>query len=298
MILVTGGAGFIGSELVERLCQDEEVIVIDDLTSGKKKNLHKVRNKTVFYKMSVLDDIKNILRDVDVIFHLAAQIDIRRSLKDPIYDLNVNVAGTINLIENASNLERIIFASSGGAVYGEPCYLPVDEKHPLNPISPYGISKATAEKYIQFYTSSYGLKASNLRYGNVYGERQDPRGEAGVIKIFLERIKRGKQPIIFGDGEQIRDYVYVDDVVEATIYAMKKEGIYNVGSGIGTSLNSLLNIISTVTGRRIKPVYIEPRKGEVKRIYLDITKVQRELGWKPKMSLKQGVEKVWEQNTI
>ncbi|MFQ6137178.1 MAG: GDP-mannose 4,6-dehydratase [Candidatus Hydrothermarchaeales archaeon] len=293
-VLVTGGAGFIGSHLVEALCDDHDVVVIDDLSTGKLENLENVRERIVLHKKSILDKgIKEDLRDVEVIFHHAAQIDVRRSVEDPMYDLDVNGKGTINLIENAPDLERMIYASSGGAVYGEPEYLPVDENHKTEPISPYGISKLVGEKYLDYYSYTYGLKTCSLRYGNVYGPRQDPLGEAGVIAIFLDRLSKNKRPIIFGDGEQTRDFVHVTDVVEANLLAMEREGVFNIGTGVETSVNGLVQIMSKVIGRGIEPSYADERKGEVKRIYLDIRKAREILGWEPRTTLEEGIKDLW-----
>ncbi|MEE8358300.1 MAG: GDP-mannose 4,6-dehydratase [Candidatus Hydrothermarchaeales archaeon] len=293
-VLVTGGAGFIGSNLVEALVEKYEVIVVDDLSTGKTKNLEKVKEKIEFHNKSILDkDIKKILKDVEAIFHLGAQINVRRSVENPIHDLDVNVKGTINLIENAPDLERVVFTSSGGAVYGEPEYLPVDEKHKTNPVSPYGISKLTGEKYLNYYNHNHGLKNTILRLGNVYGPRQDPLGEAGVIAIFLDKIKNNQKPIIFGDGEQTRDYVHVNDVVSSCLNGVKKEGVYNIGTGVETSVNQLVDILSKVVGYNVEAVHGEELKGEVRRIFLGIKKAKDELGWKPETTLEEGIKDLW-----
>ncbi len=293
-VLVTGGAGFIGSNLVEALVEKYEVIVVDDLSTGKTKNLEKVKDKIEFHNKSILDkDIKKILKDVEAIFHLGAQINVRRSVENPIHDLDVNVKGTINLIENAPDLERVVFTSSGGAVYGEPEYLPVDEKHKTNPVSPYGVSKLTGEKYLNYYNHNHGLKNTILRLGNVYGPRQDPLGEAGVIAIFLDKIKNNQKPIIFGDGTQTRDYVHVNDVVSACLNGVKKEGVYNIGTGVETSVNQLIDILSKVVGYKVEAVHGEEQKGEVRRIFLDIKKAKDELGWKPETTLEEGIKDLW-----
>lgn len=296
-VLVTGGTGFIGSHLTEALCREYVVAVMDNLSTGNIENLSTIKNKVKFYHKDILDkDVKKILRDVEIIFHLAAQINVRKSVEDPVYDLDVNAKGIINLVENSPNLERFIFASSGGAVYGEPKYLPVDETHETNPISPYGVSKLAGEKYLNYYSVSNGLKVACLRYANVYGERQDPRGEAGVISIFLDRVKQGRAPVIFGDGRQTRDYVYVGDAVSAALSAINKEGIYNIGTGIETSVNELVDIISKVAGRKIKPVHAGERKGEVRRICLNIKKARDELGWMPEVNLQRGIERMWKES--
>jgi UDP-glucose 4-epimerase len=293
--LVTGGAGFIGSHLVETLLSEGySVVVLDDLSTGNEKNLASVRDKITLYKESILsNDLKGVLRDVEVIFHLAAQINVRRSVEDPTYDLKVNALGTLNLLEQARSVERFIYASSGGAVYGEPRYLPVDEEHTTDPISPYGASKLAGEKYVQLYGYNYGVKYAILRYANVYGERQDARGEAGVIAIFLDRLKAGRALTVFGTGEQTRDYIYVGDVVRANLLALKREGVFNIATGVETSVNKLIEIIAGVTGIVPEVKYAPPRKGEVQRIYLSTTRAREELGFNAEVSLREGIARVW-----
>ena len=293
--LVTGGAGFIGSHLVEALLgEGYSVVVLDDLSTGNEENLASVRDKITLYKESILSqDLKHVLRDVEVIFHLAAQINVRRSVEEPIYDLRVNALGTLNLLEQARDVERFIYASSGGAVYGEPHYLPVDEEHGTDPISPYGASKLAGEKYVQLYGYNYGLRYAILRYANVYGERQDARGEAGVIAIFLDRIRKGRPLTVFGTGEQTRDYVYVGDVVRANLLALKREGVFNIATGRETSVNELIEIIAGVTGVKPEVEYAPPRKGEVYRIYLSTERAREELGFVAEVSLKEGISKMW-----
>ena len=294
--LVTGGAGFIGSHIVEALLEEGyEVRVIDDLSTGREENLAAVRSRIAFYRESILSkNLEGVLRDVEVVFHLAAQVNVRRSVEEPSYDLKVNALGTLNLLEQARDAERFIYASSGGAVYGEPRYLPVDEEHPTDPISPYGASKLAGEKYVQLYGYNYGIKYAILRYANVYGERQDPRGEAGVIAIFLDRLKQGKPLTVFGTGEQTRDYVYVKDVVRASLLALKREGVFNIGTGKETSVNELVDIISEVTGIKPEVEYAPPRKGEVHRIYLSTARAEEELGFSAEVSLKEGIASVWQ----
>lgn len=297
MILVTGGAGFIGSHVVDTLVEKGyEVLVIDNLTTGKLQNLKQVKDKIEFHRMDILDEgLKEVLKDVEGIIHLAAQINVRKSVEDPSYDLDVNAKGTLKLLESSiDGVEQFVFASSGGAVYGEPKYLPVDEAHETNPISPYGVSKLTGEKYLFYYSYTYGLKTCSLRYGNVYGPRQDPKGEAGVIAIFQDRIEDGKQPIIFGDGEQTRDFVHVNDIVQATLLAMSEKGVYNIGTGKEVSVNRLVEVFSKVTGENLKPLYEEERKGEVKNIYLDVKKARKEIGYNPKIDIEEGIKLLYE----
>ena len=293
--LVTGGAGFIGSHLVEALLgEGYSVAVLDDLSSGREENLAEVRGRIAFYRESILSrDLKHVLRDVEVIFHLAAQINVRRSVEEPLHDLRVNALGTLNLLEQARDVERFVYASSGGAVYGEPRYLPVDEEHPTEPISPYGASKLAGEKYVQLYGYNYGLRYAILRYSNVYGERQDARGEAGVIAIFLDRLRRGRALTVFGTGEQTRDFVYVGDVVRANLLALKREGVFNIATGVETSVNELIEVIAGVTGVVPRVEHAPPRKGEVYRICLSTERAREELGFAAEVSLKEGISRMW-----
>jgi UDP-glucose 4-epimerase len=295
MILVTGGAGFIGSHLVDALSKEHDVVVIDDLSTGKMQNLANSKDRITFHKMNILDKgVKKILRDVDVVFHLAAQANVRKSVEDPFYDLDVNAKGVLNLVENADDLERFIFASSGGAVYGEPKRLPVDEEHETAPISPYGVSKLMGEKYLYYYGYNYGLKVACLRYSNVYGERQDPFGEAGVISIFIDKALRGEPPEVFGDGFQTRDYIHVSDVVSANLKSMYREGVFNIGTGVETSVNQLVDILSEIKNKKVESVHTAEREGEVRRTALAIEKARKELGWAPKLSLKEGMKRTFE----
>ncbi|CEG11972.1 putative UDP-glucose 4-epimerase [groundwater metagenome] len=301
MILVTGGAGFIGSNLVDELLkQGYEVKVLDNLTTGRMENLSNAakNNKFKFYKGDLRDFDKEILKDVEIIFHLAAQIDVRKSVENPIYDMDINIRGSINLIQQAinSNVEKIIYSSSGGAIYGEPTVLPADENTPIKPISPYGASKFAVESYLNTFGKIYGLKYKVMRYGNVYGRRQDPLGEAGVIAIFFGRVSNDKNPIIFGDGEQTRDYVSVDDVVKVNIAAvdkLKKEQEYNVGTGKETSVNEIVRAMEKIFNKKITPIYEKERQGEVKRIYLNIKRLQNEINFKPD-DIETGMRKVYE----
>lgn len=291
-ILVTGGAGFIGSNIVDKLLEnDHDVVVLDNLATG---NIENIKDKNVEYIAdSILDDNLN-LSDIDVVIHHAAQINVRTSVDKPIYDGDVNILGTINILEKMRkyDVKKIIFASSGGAVYGEPQYLPVDEKHPINPMSPYGLSKFCGEEYIKLYSRLYGIKYAILRYSNVYGERQDPRGEAGVISIFIDKILNNERPTIFGDGTQTRDFVYVGDVCDANLMALKWKNneTVNIGTSNETSVNKLFNIIAKELNFKETPIYDKPREGEVYRISLNIDRA-KELGWEPKVSLEEGIKR-------
>jgi UDP-glucose 4-epimerase len=298
-ILVTGGAGFIGSNVVDAFVKDgHEVTVLDNLSTGKEENINP---EVKFYNVDLLDieSLELVFREFkpDVVNHHAAQIDVRKSVEDPAFDAETNIIGSINLFELSINygVRRVIFASTGGALYGEPKALPAKENTPIEPLSPYGVAKYCAENYLNYFKRLYGIERVILRYANVYGPRQDPLGEAGVVAIFTGKILKGEKPVIFGDGNQTRDYVFVEDVVKANVLALEgKEGIYNIGTGIETSVNELIDIFSKVLGCEIKPEYAPPRIGEVHRISLDADMAKRELGFVPKYSLPEGVRKTIE----
>lgn len=295
--LITGGAGFIGSHLADELIKiGRRVVIVDNLSSGKRENVNK---KAVFYKMDILDPkLSDIFRKEkpNIVFHYAAQIDVRKSTKDPVNDARINILGTLNVLENCKNFKvnKIIFASSVG-VYGEPEFLPTKENHPLSPISPYPIAKLTAEKYLSYY-QSIGLNFVALRYSNIYGPRQSSSGEGGVISIFIDNLLNKKNSIIYGDGEQTRDFLYVADAVGAVILALKAPlgSIYNVGTGEGTSINKLYKLISRNVGSAIRPKKSQPRSGEIKKSRLDFSKIKKELNWIPKYSLDEGLSKTIE----
>jgi len=321
-ILVTGGAGFIGSNVVDALVKDgHEVTVLDNLSTGKEENINP---EVKFYNIDLLDmeSLELAFREFkpDVVNHHAAQIDVRKSVKDPAFDAETNIIGSINLFELSINygVRRIIFASTGGALYGEPEKLPASEDTPIEPLSPYGVSKYCVENYLNYFKRLYelrdrhaslrsahddkeersvGIERVILRYANVYGPRQDPLGEAGVVAIFTGKILKGEKPVIYGDGTQTRDYVYVEDVVKANVLALEgKEGTYNIGTGKETSVNELIEVFSKVLGREIKPEYTPPRIGEVHRISLDGEKAKKELGFVPKYSLEEGISIVVKEN--
>ncbi len=296
-ILVTGGAGFIGSNAADRFIREgHQVIVVDNLITGKLKNLNP---KAKFYKIDIRnrEGLESIFKEnkIDIINHHAAQMDVRKSVDDPIYDADVNILGSLNLLQLAvkHKIKKFIFASTGGAVYGEQDYFPADEKHPQNPLSPYGISKLALEKYLYFYKTTYNLNHTILRYANVYGPRQDPHGEAGVVAIFAKKILKGEPPIINGDGGQTRDYTFVEDVVEANVLSVKNEinGIYNIGTGIETSVNELCNIMLKISGTDIKPIHGPAKMGEQRRSVISYNKINTEYKWTPKYSLKDGLSK-------
>lgn len=304
-VLVTGGAGFIGSHIVdEYLKRGWEVVVVDNLSTGKRENLNQ---KATFYQMDIADpgiDRLFLQQKFDLVNHHAAQIDVRISVNDPLLDAQINVLGTLNLLTNCQKygVESFIFISSGGVVYGEPDRLPVKEEFPKNPLSPYGVSKHTIEHYLYYYRQTFGLNYVAFRYGNVYGPRQDPRGEAGVIAIFSGRMLQGKTPIIYGDGEQLRDYIYVGDVVAANMAGTKRiqelnkrqmsspdDLAYNVGTQKGSSVNVIYETLAQITGFPKNPRYAPQREGEIRRTYLNVERAKKELGWKPKLDLKEGL---------
>lgn len=293
-ILVTGGAGFIGSHVVDALLEaGHEVVIVDDLSTGRVSNINP---RARFYRMDIRDPhLSEVFEQerFDIVNHHAAQMDVRKSVADPLFDADVNIRGSLNLLECArkSGVRKIVYISTGGAVYGEPEYLPCDEAHPVNPICPYGASKHTVEHYLYMYRVLYGLAYAVLRYPNVYGPRQDPNGEAGVVAIFIGQMLARKQPTIFGSGEQERDFVYVGDCARANLLAMEDhvQGIFNIGSGRGTTINQIYALLSEITGYRRPPVYGPPRAGETFRIFLDATKARREMGWAPQVSLEEGL---------
>ncbi len=297
--LVTGGAGFIASHIVDRLIKDgNEVVVVDDLSTGKEANLNP---KAKFYKMDICSsEISTVFETEkpDYVNHHAAQISVVRSTREPELDIRLNIVGSLNVIEQSVKygIKKFIYASTGGAIYGEPEYLPADEEHPVKPLAPYGIDKHTVEHYLYMYNALYGLKYTVLRYANVYGPRQDPHGEAGVIAIFSQKMLNGEKPRIFGDGTATRDYVYVGDVVEANIIAIEKGngGIYNIATNRETSVNELFSLLKKEFSFDQEAIYEDKRPGEVQRIYLTNEKAKKELGWIPKVSFEEGIKRTVE----
>jgi len=294
-VLVTGGAGFIGSHVVDFFIQEgHEVVVVDNLHTGKRENLNP---KARFYQVDIRSpELEEVFEKEkpEVISHQAALVNVRESMLKPMLYAEVNILGSLNLLELARRYEvkKIIYASTGGAVYGEPEYLPVDEEHPINPLDPYGASKHAVEHYLHLYYLNYGLEYISLRYPNVYGPRQDPFGEAGVVAIFTGQMLRGEQPVINGSGEQERDFLYVGDVARANILALKKEGcgIYNLGWGKGTSVNEIFRLLKELTGYPGMAVHGPPKQGEVFKICLKAEKAKRELGWEPLVPLEEGLK--------
>lgn len=300
-ILVTGGAGFIGSHTVDAIIAagGNQVAVIDDLSAGKRDQ---VNPAAAFYHADIRnrDEVRLILEreKPEAMVHLAAQMDVRKSVADPVFDAEVNIAGFLNLMEagRQHGLRRVVFSSTGGAIYGEQDAFPCDEDHPKRPVSPYGVAKLATEAYLFFYKLQYGIDYAAMRYANVYGPRQDPHGEAGVVAIFCGRLLEGKPCTIFGDGAQTRDYVYVGDVVRANVaaIAMDAAGAINVGTGIETSVNRLYESIAAAAGVNIRPEYAPARPGEQSRSVISPARAGRELGWKPEVSLDDGLRRTFE----
>lgn len=293
-ILITGGAGFIGSNIADRYLElGHEVVIVDNLITGRRKN---IPADATFYELDIRDKkLAEVFEKEkpDVVSHHAAQMDVRKSVADPIYDADVNVLGGLNLLQNCVqyNVRKVIFASTGGAIYGEQDYFPADEDHPLRPLSPYGITKLTTEKYLYFYNQTYGLTYTILRYANIYGPRQNPHGEAGVVAIFTQKILRGEQPIINGEGLQTRDYVFVGDVVKANELALHSgdNEIYNIGTGFETNVNELFREIVKRIGRDVEEVHGPAKPGEQMRSVLTSKKIRKELGWEPSYTLETGL---------
>ena len=292
--LVTGGAGFIGSHLVDRLVQDGfDVTVVDNLATGRRENLNPGAS---FHCIDLCDPaLEPVFREErpEVVFHLAAQASVIYSVQKPADDARTNIIGTLNLLEQCQRLavERVIYASTGGALYGEPQRLPCTEEHPVRPLSPYGASKYSAEVYLHCHSYMDGLKYTVLRYGNVYGPRQDPTGEAGVVAIFASLMLGGNEVVVYGDGRQERDFVYVDDVVEANVKALEQEEneVYNIGTGEGISVNAVFERLARLTDYGGRPRYEPARAGEVYKIFLDVTKARDRLDWKPQVDMGTGL---------
>jgi len=306
-MLVTGGAGFIGSALVDRLAHDgHDVVVVDDLSTGRLENLADAftSGRVQFAEVDVAGpELAGVVSGVrpEVVHHLAAQIDVRRSVADPALDARVNVLGTIQVARAAldAGCRRLVFASSGGTVYGEPDTgdLPVDEGYPPRVTNPYGVSKRAAEDYLASFAELYGLEPVSLRLANVYGPRQGPHGEAGVVAIFCNRLLEDEPVTVFGDGLQTRDYVFVDDVVDAFAAAGERDGVagarLNIGTGTASSVLDLYGALKAVTGFGPEPTFEPPRPGELRAIALACGQAERMLGWRPKFDLATGLDRTW-----
>ena len=293
-VLVTGGAGFIGSHLSDRLVAlGNDVVIVDDLSKGKVENLPP---QAKFYEIDIRDrELATVFASEhpQAVFHHAAHADVTRSVRDPEYDASVNVLGSLNLLEccRASGVQKFVYASTGGALYGEPRYLPADESHPINPVAPYGVSKHVVEQYLFTYGVNHHLDYTVLRYPNVYGPRQDPHGEAGVVAIFAVQLLTDRQPVIFGDGTKTRDYCNVADIVEANMLALNSRAgsIYNLGRGIEVADLEVFEAVRKAVGSNTAPGFAAVRSGEVEHIALDASKAERELGWTWRVDLDAGI---------
>jgi len=294
--LITGGAGFIGSHAADVMAEHGlEVVVVDDLSSGKKENVNPAAR---FYKVDICSPkLSEVFEKEkpDLVNHLAAQISVADSVRNPVHDAMINVVGSVNLLQNCVKygVKKVIFSSSGGTVYGATEHLPATEGLPFSAMSPYGVTKICMEYYLPYYKAEHGLNYTVLRYSNVYGPRQDPLGEAGVVAIFVQAMLEGRTPTINGDGRYIRDYVYAGDVARANYLAIEKGecDCFNIGTGIETDVNQLYDLIAAVTGFGNKPLYGPARPGDLRRNSLNAGKAERILGWRPGVSLKEGLEK-------
>jgi UDP-glucose 4-epimerase len=299
-ILVTGGAGFIGSNVADRfVALGHDVAVFDNLSSGFREF---VPAKAAFFEGDLADaaavDHAIGAFKPDLVDHHAAQIDVRKSVSDPVFDARVNVLGTIGMLQACTRhgVRKVVYASTGGALYGEGRQLPATEDHPVNPESPYGASKHTVEHYLFLWKLLHGLDYTVLRYPNVYGPRQNPHGEAGVNAIFIGLMLEGKRPRIFGDGHAVRDYLYVEDVVDANVLALEKGSgeMVNLGTGVGTSVNDIVRELQAITGFAEGAIHDPARPGEVQRIYLDASRAKQMLGWMPKVTFADGLRRTVE----
>jgi UDP-glucose 4-epimerase len=294
-VLLTGGAGFIGSHVAEHLLSSgHEVAIVDNFSTGRRENVPK---DTRCYEFDVRTGCEAAFQEFrpEALCHHAAQIDVRRSVAEPDLDADINVIGTLRLLENCIRygVEKVVFASTGGAIYGEQREFPASEDHPQYPLSPYGVSKLACERYLHFYEAQYNLPYVALRYANVYGPRQDPHGEAGVVAIFCANLASNKVSTINGTGEQTRDYVYVGDVAGANVLALENDppsGAYNIGTGVETSVNRLYEILQATSGTSLPPVHGPSKPGEQLRSSLDPTRAGRVLGWYPGVPLAAGLK--------
>lgn len=297
-ILVTGGAGFIASHLVDRLiAEGHRVVVVDNLSAGRREN---VNPKALFYEVDICDaaSLEEVFRKEtpEVVDHHAAHVNVRKSVEMPAYDANINILGSLNLCELSKKyrVKKFVYISTGGAVYGEPKVLPVNETCPIEPLSQYGVSKHTVEHYLSIFYKLYGLNFTILRYPNVYGPRQSPHGEAGVVAIFSELLLQNIRPTIFGDGSKTRDYLYVDDIINANTIVLNNTGIgeiYNLGWGREISDLEVFHTVRRALSSDIEPIFSKKRPGEIDHISLDSSKATKELKWKPKVSFEEGIKR-------
>ncbi|MEH7301287.1 NAD-dependent epimerase/dehydratase family protein [Neobacillus drentensis] len=296
-VLVTGGAGFIGSNVVEGLINEGyRTVIVDNLSSGKQEFIHP---EAQFYSLNILEDnLQSVFEKErpDAVIHLAAQINVQDSLEKPIQDADVNILGTLKILELCRKYNCKLIYSSSAAVYGNPIYLPVDERHPINPLSNYGISKYTPEMYIYLFLQLYNLDYTILRYANVYGIRQEPEGEGGVVSIFIKKMLNNEAPIIYGNGEQTRDFIYVKDVVSANLAALKKDsrGVFNISCNKEISINHLVDEINSLLNTKLTPIYKKFKSGDIIHSCLDNQLAMKKLDWLPQFSLREGLKKTIE----
>ncbi|HET9327485.1 MAG TPA: NAD-dependent epimerase/dehydratase family protein [Candidatus Eisenbacteria bacterium] len=303
-ILVTGGAGFIGSHVVDGfVALGHDVAVFDNLSTGRREHIH---DKARFFQADLVDPaaVEAVLSEFqpEIVDHHAAQIDVRKSVEDPRRDAEINILGSISLLESCRRhrVRKVIYASTGGALYGEARFLPATEEHPVNPEAPYGASKHAFEHYLYIWKLLHGLDYTVLRYPNVFGPRQNPHGEAGVNAIFIGRMLAGERPIIFGTGEQQRDYLYIDDVVDANERALTRGSgeIVNIGTGIGTSVLQIFRELQSLLGFAQEPIFDKARPGEIQRIWLDAARAREVLGWTPRVSFREGLQRTVEWSRV
>lgn len=293
-ILITGGAGFIGSNIADAfVARGHDVTVLDDLSSGRRENVP--AGARLVHLDIRAPEVKDLIESVrpDVLCHHAAQIDVRKSVADPAHDAEINVVGTLRLLElcRAAGTRRVLFASTGGAIYGEQDAFPATESHAARPVSPYGVAKLSVEQYLYYYGVQHGFRSTCLRYANVYGPRQNAHGEAGVVAIFAHRLLAGEIPVINGTGEQTRDYVFVGDVVQANVAALEKDllGAFNVGTGVETSVNDLYAVLARALGSSVQAVRGQAKPGEQLRSSLDSSRLEQASGFRPRTSLETGI---------
>jgi UDP-glucose 4-epimerase len=293
--LVTGGAGFIGSNLADALIDNgHKVTIVDDLSTGRMEN---VPQKADFHKVDISSPVIDKIFEkgkFEMVFHLAAQMDVRKSVKSPIFDAEINILGGIKLLQASvkHGVKKFIFSSTGGAIYGEQDYFPADEKHPANPISPYGVSKLAFEKYLYYFQVEHKLPYVSLRYANVYGPRQNEKGEAGVVAIFCSKLLEGEKAVVHGDGLQTRDFVYIDDVVKANLLAMKydQNGCFNVGTGLETDINTIYDMVKNATGSGQERINGHGMPGEQRRSVISFELIKKEMGWSPEVDIETGIQ--------